>query len=219
MFNNKTLAQQISDFLNTLKTHKAKVNSKIAGLETETEDIKNRIANNTDKMVEFELAEDAQSADKLRKANRDLRLRVDEIEGEIASYRSKLESSSPNQKELEKIREAAKNAETDRIAKYQTLLQEETELKKQKELLEQKIKDKSAEASRTHEPAELSELRSLKQYIDPRSEKLQYYEVESFLRQWMNGESIEDFFKEPVPFNGAVMTHGPDPRAEQPKRY
>jgi hypothetical protein len=211
MFTEKTLDQQVNDFLSTVQARENKITNKINGLNREAGQLKEKIDSDTEKMLELELSDDAKSADEHRNTIRIARARLEEINGEIDGYSNQLKgNNSLFIKELEKIKVTATKAEEQRLDKNRLNLVESEKLKKQRDEIDQKIKQLSHEYTSSSDYETINQLKRVASIIDPRIERLSYGKREDCLKQWVRGGSIDSFFRDKELDKGSTVTHGPD---------
>lgn len=200
MFKKKTLQQHIDEFTRKVDSRESKIYSKIRELEEQASSIQSQIKSQSAKIVELELnGGSPEQVDVAKKSNRELRLQLEEIQDSIGGYQSQLEHGpSLYAEDLEKIRQAAKDATADRKKEMEELSSTIDDKKAQIKALEKELDQIRHKWNALYQYDDYYTFSSMLSYIDPRTTKLRESEKESFLRHWLSGSThnIERFFTE-----------------------
>jgi chromosome segregation ATPase len=194
MFGNKTLAQQVNEFLTQVREREQKIQDKIASLKKQDSEIKASIEEQTSNLVQYELADDLQGQEQCNKALRKLREKQIEIQELIAAYEKELGKGTHYDKDLQKIRIAAKKEWDNRVQQLAELRKERENIEEQIKRLQDKIEELRRDIADGTDPVVRS-VRSIHRYIDPRTGKLSSYDVDRFIKAWINNEDTEEIFK------------------------
>jgi len=209
MFKSLTLDQQVKELLEAVESRRKKVAVKVGHLRKEADQLQLQVQTETSKMVDLELADDNEGANKLRNSIRVARSRIEEIESEFQGYNGQMNArSSSFAKDIEKIKSEALKAEKDRIAAMTADRAEAEKLLQQAKDLEKKIDEINSRIRHSSDHMIVNSVRRVLDLIEPRLSKLPYLEGEECIRQWMKGENIERFFEKYVS-KGTSVSYGP----------
>lgn len=192
---NKDLTQQINDFLQKIKDREQKIKSQIIELGGRSADIKNSISTLTSDQVECEINDDLKGSDQCSKRVRELRFSLEETDSRIKAYKEQLAHGPILKKEFSKIKSAALKAERARVEKEKSLQAEKSAVESQIKQLEQRLKQIGVEIAQTNFITEISELKSVIRYFEPRFSQLPHYLEKDFFSVWLNEGNVERFFE------------------------
>ncbi|WGV58372.1 hypothetical protein QIH01_23265 [Brevibacillus brevis] len=195
MFGNKTLQQHVDEFLEKVKEREGKIQSKIEELESQRESLMAKVTEQTSAMIELEIAGDDRGAEKILKSNREMQLQIDEIKYRIQEYQAQFEKNQQYEKSLDKVKAAAIQAKKALSEKITMFKKQEEELEQQMEELKKKREQVILDWRVAHHSDIERGLISLAPYIDRRARKISYPENKEFIRSWLDGESIEKYFR------------------------
>jgi chromosome segregation ATPase len=194
MFGNKTLEQQVNEFLTQVREREQKIQDKIASLKKQDSEIKASIDEFTSKLVQYELADDLQGQEQCNKALRELREKQIEAQELVAAYERELGKGTHYVKDLQKIRIAAKKEWDNRVQQLAELRKERENIEEQIKRLQDKVEELHRDIASGVGPVVRS-VSGIHRYIDPRTGKLSPYDVDRFIKAWINNEDTEDIFK------------------------
>ena len=183
MLKSKSWKELMQEFNDKVDKRENLIQSKIDDLQEKAQVIETKIKDNADQMIEAEMSEDLNGAEKYKKENRRLRLELEEIQDSIAGYENQLGSSRAfYAKDLEKVRIAANKDEEERIRWT-------NEIRSKKEGLESKIKEIEKEISEivyelkcSRSVAEQMDNYYLLTTLDPRAKTLKELDKTFFIR-------------------------------------
>ncbi|MED1802993.1 hypothetical protein [Brevibacillus porteri] len=195
MFGNKTLQQHVDEFLEKVSEREGKIQSKIEELESQLESLMAKVNEQTSAMVELEIAGDDTGAAKILKSNRQMQLQIEEIKYRIQEYQAQFGKTQQYEKSLDKVKAAAIQAKKARSEKMTSLEKQKKELEQQMEELNKKRDQATLDWQVAYYTNVEMSLINLASYIDGRARTLSHSEKESLLRTWIDGESIEKYFR------------------------
>ncbi|WP_409341034.1 hypothetical protein [Paenibacillus sp. MBLB4367] len=193
---NNDLNQVVMEFLDKERERKRKIDTKIAELEQSSRGIQAKITEQTSIMVEYELSENEAEVDNCRRVIRELRTSLAETEDWIAGYMRQLEINPSREKEISRIREVAAKINKERLDRIPKIQTERNKLDQQVKELERRIEQVKQEYQEANIDREVPVLTKILPLIEPRLAKpgTAYYDTESFLRGWIQGQSSEEYF-------------------------
>lgn len=195
MFGNKSLQQHVDEFLEKVKEREGKIQSKIEELESQRESLMAKVTEQTSAMIELEIAGDDRGAEKILKSNRQMQLQIDEIKYRIQEYQAQFEKTQQYEKSLDKVKVAAIQAKKALSEKITMFKKQEEELEQQMEELKKKREQVILDWRVAHYSDIEGGLINLASYIDSRARTLSLTEKEAFIRSWLDGVSIEKYFR------------------------
>ncbi|WP_289138176.1 hypothetical protein [uncultured Brevibacillus sp.] len=197
MFGNKSLQQHVDEFLEKVNERELKIQSKIEELESQRESLMAKVKEQTSAMIELEIAGDDRDrgAEKILKSNREMQLQIDEIKYRIQEYQAQFEKTQQYEKSLDKVKAAVNQAKKALSEKITMFKKQEEELEQQMEELKQKREQVILDWRVAHHSDIEGGLINLAPYIDRRARKISYPENKEFIRNWLDGESIEKYFR------------------------
>lgn len=187
-FFGKGLQEQVEAFKTKVQNQEEKIKARISALEQEAEKVKAEIADETRLLVLSELQDDTKGQEKSRVSLQKQKQRLSEIEDLIKAYQSELEKKSYCTGDIEKIRATALEERNARLERLKKLLEEQKNTQQQLEQLENKLKQIEADIKESRSEREVMKLAPIASFIDPRLEKMPYYDRERYLRYWIVGE-------------------------------
>lgn len=196
MFTKKTLQQQINDFKEKVYARETKISSRISELEAEAASIKAKVKTQTAEIVELEMSGNSSDIGKLQKSNREMRMQLEEIQDSIQEYKDQLgDRTNPFVKDLEKLRIAGNKVTEERLKNEKALRAESAALETQIEDLKSKLEKINHELYASGAHTEVDTLKQIAVYLDPRATGLSYYEQNNFIKKWLGGSSLKNFFR------------------------
>ena len=195
MFGNKSLQQHVDEFLEKVSEREGKIQTKIRELESQRESLMAKVTDQTSAMIELEIAGDDRGAEKILKSNRQMQLQIDEIKYRIQEYQAQFEKNQQYEKSLDKVKAAAIQAKKALSEKITMFKKQEEELEQQMEELKKKREQVILDWRVAHNSDIEGGLINLAPYIDRRARKISYPENKEFIRSWLDGESIEKYFR------------------------
>jgi uncharacterized coiled-coil DUF342 family protein len=210
MFGSKNLDELVKGFVEKYNSRVSKIEAKLRDLESGSQRFNAKIKELTGQLVQFEMDDDAAGADKCRKEIRRLRLELSDNEDLASGYREQLYSAAGSflEKDVDKIKAAAVKSEEERKERQQAIREEVEELKRQKRELDNKIDRLVNESTRSSDYLTIQTIKPVVQIAEQKFSKLDYSKQEAYIRKWMLGGDVEQFFRAPAPYNGPNITYG-----------
>lgn len=175
----------------------SRINQKITELEQEKKKLNSSISKCTSVLVEYELADDEKGKVKTKKEIAKLKESLTAISERLSAYKILIERGSLNEEEKEKIRTVYLNGKSLDEDRIRSLRKEEEEIEKQQHELNKRLEMITHEvnAMRHNKDSIGVNISKILSCIDPRAMKLDVYERNRFINNWLSGGTTDGFFE------------------------
>lgn len=210
MLKKKDWKELMQELKNKVDEREQMISNKIDDLRNQGQAVQMKIKENNAQMIEFEMNEDMNSAEKIKKENKQLRLQLEEIQDSISGYENQLGSSYGHYaKDMDKIRVAVNKATEERVQHRKDLSARMDEVDGEIDTLKKEREKLLNEYHFSGAVTETSSLLSYIEYLDPRAKNIDYRDREQFILRWLSGDpnQIESFFKKPEISSGRKVVH------------